>query len=230
MTPSLPSLPSLSSAARLRRQGIALAAAVLAGLGPAMPLSAFGATPVAAPAASAPATAASIQGWTLDRLMSTLAQHKSGHASFVETRYLSIAAKPIESSGQLAFAAPDHLEKLTVSPKPERLVVDGDKLTIARDRRQYTISLAHYPELEAFIDSIRATLVGNRYALEQRYKVSLDGHGENWTLTLTPLDSRMLKAVRTITLDGTRDLLRTVVIEQPDGDRSVMRLSHATNE
>ncbi|MGN6085542.1 outer membrane lipoprotein carrier protein LolA [Trinickia sp.] len=220
--------PSLLFATRLRRQGVSLAAAVLAGLCLAAPLPGFAAAPAAA--ASASATAASPQAWTLDRLMSTLAQRKSGHADFVETRYLSIAAKPIESSGQLAFAAPDHLEKLTVSPKPERLVVDGDKLTIARDRRQYTISLAHYPELEAFIDSIRATLVGNRYALEQRYKVSLDGHGENWTLTLTPLDSRMLKAVRTITLDGTRDLLRTVVIEQPDGDRSVMRLSHATNE
>lgn len=218
--------PSLLFAARLRRQGASLAAAVLAGLCLATSLPGFAVAP--APAASA--TAASAQAWTLDRLMSTLAQHKSGHADFVETRYLSIAAKPIESSGQLAFAAPDHLEKLTVSPKPERLVVDGDKLTIARDRRQYTISLTHYPELEAFIESIRATLVGNRYALEQLYKVSLDGHGESWTLTLTPLDSRMLKSVRTITLDGTRDLLRTVVIEQPDGDRSVMRLSHATNE
>ena len=60
--------------------------------------------------------------------------------------------------------------------------------------------------------------------------MSIGGHGDDWTLTLTPIDSRMLKAVRTVTLDGTRDLLRTVVIEQPDGDRSVMRLSHATNE
>ena len=178
----------------------------------------------------AAAAAAGGQDWTLDRLMSTLAQRKAGRASFVETRYLSIAAKPIESSGELAFAAPDHLEKLTVSPKPERLVVDGDKLTITREGRTYTISLTHYPELDAFIESIRATLTGNRYALEERYKVSIGGHGDDWTLTLTPIDSRMLKAVRTVTLDGTRDLLRTVVIEQPDGDRSVMRLSHAANE
>lgn len=222
--------PSLPFAARLRRRGASLAAGAVAGLCAAVQLSVCAATPAALPAESAPATATSVQDWTLDRLMSTLAQHKSGHANFVETRYLSIAAKPIESSGQLAFAAPDHLEKLTVSPKPERLVVDGDKLTVARDERKYTVSLTHYPELEAFIESIRATLAGNRYALEQIYKVSVDGRGDDWTLTLTPLDSRMLKAVRTITLDGTRDRLRTVVIEQPGGDHSVMRLSHATNE
>lgn len=222
--------PSLPFAAYLRRPRLSLRTAMLAGLCLAIPLSALATPPAAAPAASATATVAGPRDWTLDRLMSTLAQRKSGHANFVETRYLSIAAKPIESSGQLAFAAPDHLEKLTVSPKPERLVVDGDKLTVTRDQRTYTVSLTHYPELEAFIESIRATLAGNRYALEHIYKVSIDGHGENWALTLTPLDSRMLKAVRTITLDGTRDLLRTVVIEQPDGDRSVMQLSHATNE
>jgi outer membrane lipoprotein-sorting protein len=210
--------PSPYLAARSPRVGRSLTASVLAGVCLFMPLSGLA------------ATVADTSNWTLDRLMSTLAQRKSGHASFVETRYLAIAAKPIESSGELAFAAPDHLEKLTDSPKRERLVVDGDMLTIERDGRKYTVALTHYPELDAFIESIRATLAGNRFALEKIYKVAVDGHGENWTLTLTPLDSRMLKAVRAIRLDGTRDVLRTVVIEQPDGDRSVMRLSNATNE
>jgi outer membrane lipoprotein-sorting protein len=212
MTPSLPFATPPS------RSGRPLTVALLAGLCLSLPLCARA------------DTGADARGWTLDRLMSTLAQRKSGQASFVETRYLAIAAKPVESSGELAFAAPDHLEKLTERPKHERLVVDGDKLTVERDQRRYTVSLAHYPELAAFIESIRATLAGNRYALEQLYRVSVDGHGDDWTLNLTPLDSRMLKAVRTITLGGTRGVLRTVVIEQPDGDRSVMQLRNATNE
>ncbi|SDQ90078.1 Outer membrane lipoprotein-sorting protein [Burkholderia orbicola] len=162
--------------------------------------------------------------WTLDRLMSTLAQHKSGRATFTETKTLSIATQPVESSGELMFVAPDHLEKHTLSPKPEHLVVDGDMLTVERNNRKYTLALARYPELGAFIDSIRATLAGNRFALERVYKVALSGRGDDWTLTLTPLDSRMLKVVNTITLDGTRDVLRSVAIRQADGDRSVMRL------
>jgi len=162
--------------------------------------------------------------WTLDRLMSTLAQHKSGRATFTETKTLSIAAQPLESSGELVFVAPDHLEKHTLSPKPEHLVVDGDMLTVERNNRKFTLALARYPELGAFIDSIRATLAGNRYALEQVYKVALAGHGDDWTLTLTPLDSRMLKVISTITLDGTRDVLRSVAIRQADGDHSTMHL------
>ena len=185
-------------------------------------------TLAAAIAASTAAIAlAAAPAWTLDRLMSTLAQHKSGRATFTETKYLSIATQPVESSGELVFVAPDHLEKHTLSPKPEHLVVDGDMLTVERNNRKYTLALARYPELGAFIDSIRATLAGNRFALEQVYQVALAGRGDDWTLTLTPLDSRMLKVVSTITLDGTRDLLRSVAIRQADGDRSVMRLQPA---
>ncbi|WP_272546643.1 outer membrane lipoprotein carrier protein LolA [Burkholderia cepacia] len=203
-------LPTLTPA--LRRAVRMLAAAVAA-------------STAAIALAAAPARAAdAAPAWTLDRLMSTLAQHKSGRATFTETKYLSIATQPVESSGELVFVAPDHLEKHTLSPKPEHLVVDGDMLTVERNSRKYTLALARYPELGAFIDSIRATLAGNRFALEQVYKVALAGRGDDWTLTLTPLDSRMLKVVSTITLDGTRDLLRSVAIRQADGDRSVMRL------
>lgn len=203
-------LPTLTPA--LRRAVRTLAAAIAA-------------STAAIALATAPARAAdAAPAWTLDRLMSTLAQHKSGRATFTETKYLSIATQPVESSGELVFVAPDHLEKHTLSPKPEHLVVDGDMLTVERNSRKYTLALARYPELGAFIDSIRATLAGNRFALEQVYKVALAGRGDDWTLTLTPLDSRMLKVVSTITLDGTRDLLRSVAIRQADGDRSVMRL------
>lgn len=212
---------SLPGIVRLPRSVKTLAAALLASVW--LLLSPFGS------AATVTGTTG-ISDWSLDRLMSTLAQNKSGHTRFVETKYLAIAAKPIESSGELAFAAPDHLEKITTSPTPERLVVDGDKLTVARDQRQYTVSLTHYPELDAFIESIRATLTGNRYMLERRYEVSVHGHGENWTMTLIPSDTHMLKAVGAITLNGTRDVLRTVVIEQPDGDRSVMRLGNAPQQ
>lgn len=207
MTAARRFLPSLAPA--LRRAAVMLTAAAAA----------------LALALAAPAHAADAgSGWNLDRLMSTLAQHKSGRATFTETKYLSIATQPVESSGELVFVAPDHLEKHTLSPKPEHLVVDGDMLTVERNNRKYTLALARYPELGAFIDSIRATLSGNRFVLEQVYKVALAGRGDDWTLTLTPLDARMLKVVSTITLDGTRDVLRSVAIRQADGDHSVMRL------
>lgn len=182
------------------------------------------ATLLAAAAHAAHAAHAADTAWTLDRLMSTLAHNKSGRATFTETKTLSIAAEPVVSSGELVFIAPDHLEKHTLRPKPEHMVIDGDKLTVERNQRKFTMPLGQYPELAAFIESIRATLAGNRYALEASYKVAITGRGDDWTLTLTPIDARMQKVVSTITLDGTRDVLRSVAIRQADGDHSVMRL------
>ncbi|WP_426396882.1 outer membrane lipoprotein carrier protein LolA [Ralstonia sp. R-29] len=176
------------------------------------------------------AHAADTSAWTLDRLMSTLAHNKSGRATFTETKYLSIAEQPVESSGELVFVAPDHLEKHTLRPKAEHLVIDGDKLTVERNQRKFTMPLAQYPELNAFIESIRATLAGNRYALEAIYTVAIAGRGDDWTLTLTPIDTRMQKVVSTITLDGTRDMLRSVAIQQADGDHSLMRLQRVSTD
>jgi Outer membrane lipoprotein carrier protein LolA-like len=174
--------------------------------------------------ANAESSASASSGWNLDRLMATLAQSKSGRARFIETKYLAIAAQPVESSGELVFVAPDHLEQRTTRPKPEDLVVDGDKLTVDRNNHKYTLALANYPQLAAFIESIRGTLSGNRYALEQVYKVTVTGHGDDWSMTLVPIESQMLKVVSMITLAGTRDNLQSVTINQADGDHSVMKL------
>ncbi|CAJ96449.1 Acyltransferase [Cupriavidus necator] len=163
----------------------------------------------------------------VDQLMSTLAQRKSGRVLFTETKYLAIVDKPVQSSGELLFTAPDHLEKRTLSPKAENMVLDGDMLTVERDGKRYTMPLQNYPELAAFIESIRGTLAGNRQTLERYYKLGLEGRASRWTLTLTPADSRMAAVVSQVRIDGSQDALDRVEIRQADGDRSVMKIRPA---
>ncbi|RDK07109.1 LolA-related protein [Cupriavidus lacunae] len=173
------------------------------------------------------ATPAGPAAFGVDQLMSTLAQRKSGRVLFTETKYLAILDKPVQSSGELRFTAPDHLEKRTLSPKAENLVLDGDMLTVERDGKRYTMPLQNYPEIAAFIESIRATLAGNRDTLERYYKLGLEGRASRWTLTLTPADSRMAAAVSQVRIDGRQDALDQVEIRQADGDRSVMKIRPA---
>ncbi|UIF90954.1 LolA-related protein [Cupriavidus sp. UYPR2.512] len=163
----------------------------------------------------------------VDQLMSTLAQRKSGRVLFTETKYLAILDKPVQSSGELLFAAPDHLEKRTLSPKTENMVLDGDMLTVERDGKRYTMPLQNYPELAAFVESIRGTLAGNRQTLERYYKLGLEGRASRWTLTLTPADSRMAAVVSQVRIDGSQDALDRVEIRQADGDRSVLKIRPA---
>jgi len=161
--------------------------------------------------------------WKLPDLMQLLAQHQRGKATFVETKYIGIIDKRVESSGELAFTPPDKLEKRTLKPKPESLVLEGDRLTIDQpDKRPITVSLQEHPEVSAFVDSIRATLAGDRVALEKFYTLELTGSVEKWQLALTPKQARMISIISRIRIGGSHADVKTIDFEQADGDRSEM--------
>lgn len=170
---------------------------------------------------SVPAHAA----WDVDRLMQALAQNKSGRATFVEKKYIAMLDKPVESSGELLYTAPDRLEKRTVKPKPESMVLEGNTLTLERGRRQYVLALQDYPELGAFTESIRGTLAGDQKALARIYNITLEGSEERWTLTLRPIESKMAAAVQRVVIHGSHADLRSIEIEQADKDSSVMTIT-----
>jgi outer membrane lipoprotein-sorting protein len=165
--------------------------------------------------------------WDLQQLMDSLAQHKSGRATFVETKRIAMLDKPVESSGELLFVAPDRLEKRTLKPKPESMIVNGDALTLERGSQKRQMQLQAYPEVAAFIDSIRGTLAGDRKALERSYRLSLDGSADDWTLQLVPMDEKMKAVVQRIRIAGVRDQVKSIEITQADGDSSLMAVKEA---
>ncbi len=160
----------------------------------------------------------------LDSLMSLLAQRKHGHVSFVEEHHLAVLDRPVESSGELLYDAPDRLEKRTLKPKPETLVLEHGVITARRGRHTYQLNLSDYPQIVPLIDSIRATLAGDRASLERIFKVQLDGSVDQWKLLLEPSDSTVARTVKQIRIEGTRDAIHSVEILQADGDRSLLTI------
>ena len=160
--------------------------------------------------------------WNLEQLMQSLAQTRVSQARFVEKKTIALLDKPVESSGELFYSAPDRLEKRTLKPKPEFMVLDQGTLVIERGRQKHRLQLQDYPELAVFIESIRGTLAGDRKALERNYRLALEGTAAHWTLQLWPLDEKMLAVVKRIRITGVRDAMRSFEIFQTDGDSSLM--------
>ncbi len=160
--------------------------------------------------------------WDIDQLMRGLAQIRSDHASFVEKKFIAMLDRPVESSGELFYTAPDYLEKRTIKPKPESMILDHGILVIERGRQKHRLQLQDYPEVAAFIDSIRGALAGDRKALERNYRLSLDGAAKHWILQLLPIDEKMQAVVQRIRIAGVRDAVRSIEITQADGDSSLM--------
>lgn len=163
--------------------------------------------------------------WDMTQLMQGLAQNKSGRASFVEKKYIAMLEQPVESSGELLYTAPDRLEKRTLKPKPESLLIEGTSLTVERGQRRMQLRLQDYPELAAFTESIRGTLAGDIAALRRVYNLELEGSEERWTLVLRPMETRMLQVVQRIRIGGSQAEVKSIEIEQTDKDRSVMTIT-----
>lgn len=163
--------------------------------------------------------------WDIAQLMQSMAQIRSGHASFIESKSIAMLDAPVVSEGELFYTAPDKLEKRTIKPKPESMLLQGGTLTIEQGRKKHVLQLQRYPEVAAFIESIRATLAGDLQALERTYDLSLNGDSDRWTMKMLPLNENMKKVVQKIEITGEKNMLRTILISQADGDSSLMTIT-----
>lgn len=160
----------------------------------------------------------------VDQLMGELARHKGGRAKFVEKRTLAVLDRPIIATGEMTYTAPDRLEKRTLTPQPETMLLDKDRLSLERGKRKLSIKLSSQPEARAFVDSIRSMLSGNRAALEQSYALQLSGNGDDWVLTLSPSEPKIAALLQRITVSGAKDQIRSIEYLLADGDRSELTI------
>ncbi|MDO8990227.1 MAG: LolA-related protein [Sideroxyarcus sp.] len=166
------------------------------------------------------------QGWGLPQLMQSLAQVQSSQATFRESKYLSVLIAPLESSGTLSFEAPGHLEKHTLKPKAESLVLNHGVLTIDSPARNIkrTLVLQEYPAVWAFVESIRSTLAGDLPTLQRFYKIKLKGNAGRWSMRLIPLDQRTRQVVSEIVISGRGARITEIETSESGGDHTVMTI------
>lgn len=181
-----------------------------------------------APSTTAPSTTApnvAAPAWGLPALMQSLAAVKSAQARFVEYKTLSILTQPLESSGTLSWRAPDRVEKRTLKPRAESLVLDGNQLIVeTAGKARQVLGAGDQPIVWAFVESIRATLAGDLPTLEKYYRVRLEGRAARWTLVLVPLSDRMRGFIAEIRIGGSAQRMNTVEVIEAGGDRSLMRI------
>jgi hypothetical protein len=164
---------------------------------------------------------------TIEQLMQTLAEAKPSHATFVEKKYIALLDEPVESSGELFFTAPDHLEKRTLLPKPEALIADGNRILIERGSKTYYFTTQNMPELGIFINSIRGTLAGDLRNLKRSFQLNLVGDTNKWVLQLVPTNTKIKKMLKHIQIAGFNSQINSIEIIQIDGDSAVMAIKPA---
>ena len=163
--------------------------------------------------------------WTLTELMHGLAQVKKSRATFVERKFISILKTPLEYSGTLTYIAPGHLEKYTLLPQPESMVLDQNTLVVqSGEAQKRALSLQNYPALWAFVESFRSTLAGDITTLNRFYRATLEGNPKQWLLILHPIDAQIKNLVSEIRISGSLEQINTIETREAGGDYSVMNI------
>ncbi len=168
--------------------------------------------------------ASAAAAFDLAQLTQLLASKRSGEATFVEKREVSVLDRTVMTSGRLSFEAPDTFVRENLKPQRERVAVVGNMLTMSRGDRSRSVALDSLPEASVIIEAIRGTLTGNRDALQKLFETSVSGNAERWSLELVPRDVRLRAQVATVRVSGRQAEVREMLVVMPDGDRSTMTI------
>jgi outer membrane lipoprotein-sorting protein len=160
-------------------------------------------------------------------LMQLFAVNKNIKTEFVERKFVRILDSPVESSGELIFIAPAHLEKNTKSPRVESMMIDGNKVSIERGSFKRSMSLDDLADMASLVQSLTATFRGDQAGIEQYFKWVLTGTVKKWQLILKPKSIKLFVTIREISFKGEGDFVHTVETTLTDGDSSLMTLGRA---
>ena len=169
-------------------------------------------------------TAAQTGKFDLVRLMQLLSLAPEAEAAYTETRYSSLLAEPIVSSGTLSFRRPDAVEKNMTAPRNERFRIVGAELIVARSGSERRIPLSSQPLLSAFAASLRGVLAGDAALLRSHYRLALEGDEQAWRLEMIPLDEEIGRYVERINVSGRAGVVERIEVREANGDRSVMQV------
>ena len=164
--------------------------------------------------------------WSLESLMAERGQIKTATARFVEQKQVSLLTRPLETSGTLRYVAPDRLEKHTLLPKPETMILANGVLAgTLGSGRNFRVVLGERPEVATLIEAMRATLAGDLPTLQRYFSLELSGARAAWVLNLVPRNSRVQAKVRDIRIEGVAADLKTISVHERDGDQSTMLIT-----
>lgn len=163
----------------------------------------------------------------LAQLLAEFAQHPHAHARFAEQTTSRVLAHAVDTTGELSFDAPDHLEKRTLTPVAEDLVVEGENVTMTRGQHRRSFQIGDFPGLRPLLEGLRATLAGDLAALTAHFAVSCEPTDAGWLLTLRPLPGDRQPLFQRIQIRGRDGRVQSLQIERGDGERSLMTITAA---
>ena len=169
-------------------------------------------------------------GASLERVMQGMAGTSGVVAHFRETKELSLLSEPLESSGVLYFVPPDRLARLTRTPSPSRLVIDGDRFFLEDATGGEALDLSSNPVAAQVVSNFIVLFNGDLAALRERYEPRFEANAADWQLHLRPRGRPLSDVIAEVTLHGKDRALVKMELRETGGDRTVTRFDEVRTD
>ncbi len=175
------------------------------------------------------------EAWDVSWLMHQFS--KTAHAKLVfrETRNSAFLVTDLVTTGSIEYRHPDYIEKSTLSPIVEKVVINGDYVSIEKVVHQrkgedvvqvQKYPVQSHPVLATAVTGLRALLAGDMTRVRKDFEIELAGSRADWQLHLIPANPEVLKYFDRIILHGSDARIQKVVSTLTDGDQSVLDLTY----
>ena len=157
-----------------------------------------------------------------EQILRDVAAAASSEVRFTEVRTSRLLKTPLASSGVLRYGPAGRLQKDTLQPFRETVVIDGLQVTIERDGAQTVVPLVAGSTPAILVQALRAVLGGQVQELQAHYRIAAEGSPDNWSLDLQPKAEDSPVRLR---LTGSGGDVRDIEVRGSGGDRVVTTLS-----
>lgn len=161
---------------------------------------------------------------SLDALLAGFSAMPGLRATFHEEKQIALLSTPIESEGVIAFAGPSTLLRAQTSPGREAALLEGERIELFAEGERQTMRLGEHEVVDAFIETFRLVLRGDRAGLEGFYRLEYERDGASWTLRLHPRSRALRGFLRVMVLRGSGRALQSIRLEEQSGDASTITL------
>ena len=185
--------------------------------------------------ALAPLVCSGSDQWNFETLMGELAEVTHARLEFAETKKSIFLIVDTTIEGEMEYRAPDYIVKETLTPFNEKVVIDGEYMSIEKTpssgKSETQIGVQNYsvdshPLLKAAVESMRAMLAGNYAMIKDNYDIDFQGERESWSLSLVPRQPQIQEHIERLDLVGSGTMIAKVVTIQADGDVTTLELSY----
>jgi hypothetical protein len=164
---------------------------------------------------------------TLDELLARMAKTRGVVAEFHERKQIALLDQPLETTGTLYFAPPSRFTRVTRTPAPTRLVLDGARMHFEDAAGASAIDLAANPVARRFAENMVAVWSGDRARLEKLYALEFSAEAARWQLVLVPRGADVARFIERLALRGDGPAMRELELVESDGDRTLTTFTHS---